>query len=189
MSLRQAQPLGPAEHTVLGLLHLSPRHGYELAEWFAPAGEFGDVCQVQPSLLYSHLKRLESAGYLTSIIETQQTRPPRHIYRLTDAGLAEFWRWLEQPARRNREIRTEFLLKLYFSRQIAGHDTSKLLDTQLAVAREQLATQRLELERYPASGFARLVRQVRIAATQGTIAWLEEYRAEITGQFARSGAL
>jgi hypothetical protein len=29
--MRTAQPLGPAEHALLGLISLQPRHGYELA--------------------------------------------------------------------------------------------------------------------------------------------------------------
>ena len=98
--MRRTQPLGPAEHAILGLLYQSPSHGYELAEWFGPEGEFGDVCRVHPSLLYSHLKRLESLGYVVASVERQVGRPPRHIYKLTDVGRAEFWRWLEQPARR-----------------------------------------------------------------------------------------
>ena len=119
--MRRTQPLGPAEHAILGLLYQSPSHGYELAEWFGPEGEFGDVCRVHPSLLYSHLKRLESLGYVVASVERQVGRPPRHIYNLTDVGRAEFWRWLEQPARRNREIRLEFLLRLYLSQRMAGH--------------------------------------------------------------------
>ena len=54
--MRRTQPLGPAEHAILGLLYQSPSHGYELAEWFGPEGDFGEVCRVHPSLLYAHLK-------------------------------------------------------------------------------------------------------------------------------------
>ena len=185
--MRRTQPLKPAEHAILGLLYQSPSHGYELAEWFGPEGEFGDVCRVHPSLLYAHLKRLESPGYVVANVERQVGRPPRHIYHLTDIGRAEFWRWLEQPARRNREIRLEFLLRLYLSQRMAGHDTLRLIDAQLAVSREQLAAQKLELERYSSESFARLVRQLRLTTTEGTIVWLQQYREQLAGQRVEAG--
>lgn len=185
--MRRTQPLGPAEHAILGLLYQSPSHGYELAEWFGPDGEFGEVCRVHPSLLYSHLKRLESLGYVVSKVERQVRRPHRHIYNLTDVGRAEFWRWLEQPARRNREIRLQFLLRLYLSQRMDTHDTLSLIDAQLAVSREQLVAQKLELERYPIDSFARLVRQLRLTTTEGTIAWLQQYRDQLAGQRVEAG--
>jgi len=180
--MRRAQPLGPAEHAILGLLHQSPSHGYELADWFGPEGEFGDVCRVHPSLLYAHLKRLESFGYVIASVEQQVGRPPRHIYQLTDVGRVEFWRWLEQPARRNRDIRLEFLLRLYLSQRMAGHDTPRLIDAQLAVSREQLVVQKLELERYRSDSFARLVRELRLTTTEGTLVWLQQYRDQLAVQ-------
>ena len=180
--MRRTQPLKPAEHAILGLLYQSPSHGYELAEWFGPEGEFGDVCRVHPSLLYAHLKRLESPGYVVANVERQVGRPPRHIYHLTDIGRAEFWRWLEQPARRNREIRLEFLLRLYLSQRMAGHDTLRLIDAQLAVSREQLV-----LERYSSESFARLVRQLRLTTTEGTIVWLQQYREQLADQRVEAG--
>ncbi len=180
--MRHPQPLGAAEHALLGLIHLQPRHGYELAEWFEPDGEFGEVCAVHQSLLYAHLKHLEELGYVSAETEVVGPRPPRHVYHLTDAGEAEFRRWLDQPVRRNREIRMEFLLKLYFSERIADHDTARLVSAQLALAREELAAQERDLERFAQGSFPRLVRQVRLLATRGTIAWLSEYRDSLASR-------
>jgi len=97
--------LTPAEHAMLGLVLLGPRHGYEIAAHFGPEGDLGIVCQLPMSLLYAQLKRLESLGYLEGTTEFQANRPPRRVYRLTPEGEAEFWRWLDQPVARIREIR------------------------------------------------------------------------------------
>jgi len=113
-------------------------------------------------------------------------RPPRHVYHLTDAGESEFWRWLDRPVHRNREIRMEFLLKLYFSERIPSHDTSRLASAQLAVAREELAAQERDLQHQTKGTFAHLLRQVRVVATRGTIGWLEEYRMELAARAAPS---
>ena len=179
--MRSPQSVGAAEHALLGLIHLRPRHGYELAEWFAPEGELGEVCPVHASLLYASLKRLEDLGYVAATTEVVGARPPRHVYHLTDAGEAEFWRWLDQPVRRNREIRMDFLLKLYFSRQISEHDTVRIVHTQLVVAREEFVRQERDLQRQAPGSFGRLLHQVRLVATTGTIRWLEEYGAELGG--------
>jgi DNA-binding PadR family transcriptional regulator len=180
--MRPAQPLGSAEHALLGLISLQPRHGYELADWFAPDGELGEVCATKVSLLYAHLKRLDELGYVVATTEMLGARPPRHVYHLTEAGAGEFWRWLDQPARRNREIRGDFLLKLYFSERIPSHDTIRLVSRQLAIAREELAAQERDLERHAQGSFPHLLRQMRLVATRGTIGWLEAYRIELAGR-------
>lgn len=185
--MRHPQPLGAAEHALLGLIHLRPRHGYELAEWFEPDGELGEVCAVKQSLLYAHLKRLEELGYVTATTSIVGAYPPRHVYHLTNAGEAELWRWLDQPVRRNREIRMEFLLKVYFSERMPEHDTLRLVSVQLATAREELAAQERDLERHAEGTFPRLLRQVRLVATRGTIRWLEEYREGLAARGLGAG--
>src|SRR5262249_1661034 len=78
-----ATGLTPAEHAMLGLVSLGPRHGYEIAAHFGPEGDLGMVCQLPMSLLYAQLKRLEGLGYLEGTTELQANRPPRRVYRLT----------------------------------------------------------------------------------------------------------
>jgi DNA-binding PadR family transcriptional regulator len=127
------------------------------------------------SLLYAQLKRLENLGYLDGTTEVQTNRPPRRVYRLTPEGEAEFWRWLDQPVARIREIRIDFLLKLFFSSRIPAHDTDDLLRRQIAACRDYLATLEERQARTPPDSFAHLVNQSRLTAARGTIAWLEQY--------------
>ncbi len=171
--MRRAQSLGPAEHALLGLLQVRPRHGYELAELFAPTGELGDVFRLHMSLLYTHLKRLEGLGYIEGTLVPQGARPPRTVYRITPAGEAELRRWLDAPVAHNRDVRIEFLLKLYLSRQLPEHDTAALVERQLAAARSWVAGLEREIAALPPGSYRLMVREMRLAATRATIAWLE----------------
>jgi DNA-binding PadR family transcriptional regulator len=167
--------LTPAEHAMLGLVFLAPRHGYEIAAHFGPEGDLGMVCQLPMSLLYAQLKRVESLGYIEGTTEPQSNRPPRRVYRITVEGEAEFWRWLAQPVSRIRDIRLDFLLKLFFSSRIPAHDTDDLLRRQVAACRDYLRILEERQARTPPDSFAHLVNQSRLTAARGTIAWLSEY--------------
>jgi DNA-binding PadR family transcriptional regulator len=167
--------LTPAEHGMLGLVFLRPRHGYEIAAHFGPEGDLGMVCQLPMSLLYAQLKRLENLGYIDGATEVQANRPPRRVYHATAEGEAEFWRWLDQPVSRIRDIRLDFLLKLFFSSRIPLHDTDDLLRRQVACCHDYLLVLEERQARTPPDGFAHLVNQSRVTAARGTIAWLSEY--------------
>ena len=170
--------LTPAEHAMLGLVALEPRHGYEIAAHFGPEGDLGLVCQLPMSLLYAQLKRLEGLGYLEGTTEPQPNRPPRRVYHLTAEGEAEFWRWLDQPVTRIRDIRIDFLLKLFFSSRLPAHDTDDLLHRQVAACQDYLVQLEARQARTPPDTFAYLVNQARLTAARGTITWLSEYRRE-----------
>jgi PadR family transcriptional regulator AphA len=167
--------LTPAEHAMLGLVFLAPRHGYEIAAHFGPEGDLGMVCQLPMSLLYAQLKRLETLGYLGGTTELQSNRPPRRVYHLSPEGEAEFRRWLDQPVTRIRDIRLDFLLKLFFSSRIPAHDTDDLLRRQVATCRDYLASLEARQARTPPDTFPHLVNPSRLTAARGTIAWLSDY--------------
>ena len=48
------------DETILGLLALRPRHGYELLDCFHDSSQLGEVWRLSTSQLYAVLKRLES---------------------------------------------------------------------------------------------------------------------------------
>lgn len=133
--------------------------------------------------LYAALKRLEARGFIAGQVVVHGQRPPRHVYHLTQTGEEEFRRWLGRPVRRNREVRLDFALKLYFSSRLAWHDTPGLVAAQLAACREQLAQLTSPMPA-DAGSFARLMRDLRLVATRGTIEWLEQSAAP----FARAAS-
>ncbi len=162
----------PAEHAILGLLAMDDGsgHGYDLARHFSEGQPLAAVLRLEPGMLYHHLKKLEKTGWVTSVVVPQPSRPPRQVYRITGSGRAQLDLWLKEPVAHTREIRLEFLVKLYFAR---------LQDAGLAarLVAEQLETLlRLEAGLSEQTGqtdpFVREVYDLRLAQTHAAIEWL-----------------
>lgn len=127
-----------SEFALLGLLLDGPKHGYELARRFAPETPLGDICPLEMSMLYALLKKQEKAGYIEPQLESQGARPPKRTFHLTDLGRAAFMDWVRAPVARNPEIRLDFLVKLYFARQLGSDDVGALIGRQIEVSRSLL---------------------------------------------------
>lgn len=187
----------PAEHALLGLLAMGeaarPGHGYDLAREFAAGKPLAAVLRLEPGMLYHHLKKLARAGWVEAVDDVAGGRPPRRLHRLTATGRAELDRWLAAPVGHTREIRLEFLVKLYFARGLAPERLPRLLAEQRAVLDRLLAS--LDEQRARAgrdagdeaadesddgtgdaagdSAYLRLVLDLRAAQTRAALAWLD----------------
>jgi DNA-binding PadR family transcriptional regulator len=171
------RPTQPAEHAVLGLLYFEEGggHGYDLARHFGDDQPLGDVLKLEPGMLYHHLKKLARTGWVTVDVEPQGTRPPRQVYTLTDDGKIELLRWLREPVQHTRDIRLDFLVKLYFARLLDPALATDLIHGQLAKSREMESSleTRLAESNAPANDFARQVLDLRLLQTRAAITWLE----------------
>jgi PadR family transcriptional regulator AphA len=176
----------PAEYALLGLLWKGPQHGYELTRAFAPDQELGAICRLEQSQMYAYLKKLEHLGYLEGTMETQEGRPPRRILALTTTGQSEFQRWVDSPVLKPREVRLQFLLKLYFAREFGEETIARLITRQIAACeqfirkvRETPGSQKSEQatltsHQTPVQDFRVIIQQARIRQIEATIAWLRE---------------
>lgn len=171
------QPERPAvDYAVLGLLNQGPSHGYDLTRQFSPSEELGQVCHLEMSMLYAILKKLEREGLVTGQEEAVSERKSRRLVQLTPRGQAEFEEWLSQPVQHTREIRLDFLVKLYFARQSNPTLALSLLDEQLKFNQNWLAN----LENRPASGqFEGWVQDFRRLQNAAVIEWLHNCRAQL----------
>ncbi|MFN8465275.1 MAG: PadR family transcriptional regulator [Caldilineaceae bacterium] len=169
------------EHALLGYVFAHPRHGYEIYQQLADAGGLWQVWRLKQSQLYALLTKLEEAGYLAATMQSQEPRPPRKIYRLTAAGDQAFERWLQTPVTHGRQMRIEFLAKLYFAQRRGVASTASLIDQQMAACeswlRELERTDALLAEVQPklqAKGdfFGFAVQQFRLNQIESFITWL-----------------
>lgn len=168
----------PAEHAVLALLAAGggTGHGYDLARQFQAGQPLGEVLRLEPSMLYHHLKKLERNGWVTTEVEPQGSRPPRQVHTLTEAGRAEVDGWLVEPVERTREIRLDFLVKLYFVRRLAPQSVPALIDRQRVVLTGALTRLRNQTATGTGNEDARFTRDVldlRLRQTQAAIDWLD----------------
>src|SRR5437868_5731688 len=114
--IRRKAGLSLAEYTLIGLLRERPMHGYELAQRLA--GDLTLVLPLEMSAMYAVLKQLDERGYIAGQQETVGARPPRTVYAPTAEAVALFSRWLTEPVSRLRQVRADFLVKLYFCRAL-----------------------------------------------------------------------
>jgi DNA-binding PadR family transcriptional regulator len=155
---------------LLGLLMLQPRHGYELYQEFQR--ELGRVWRVGRSQLYSQLKQLESAGLVAGETVPQDNRPPRKVYTLTEGGRQAFLDWVQEPTPYLRDIRVEFLARLYFYRALSLPGLDVFVAEQKAVCRERAG----ELGARAAGmddSYRRLVIEFRQGQLEAVLRWLD----------------
>jgi PadR family transcriptional regulator AphA len=132
-------------------------------------------------MLYHHLKKLAKTGWVTSTTEPQGNRPPRLVYKITPDGRNELTRWLQEPVARTREIRLEFLVKLYFARRLDPDLATRLVAEQretLHKLAESLASQLTTAPEVDGDTFPRLVLGLRLEQTQAALTWLDRVEEE-----------
>jgi PadR family transcriptional regulator AphA len=163
------------EYASLCLLFLRPMHGYEMVAFLGEEG-LDTVCPVEQSTLYTYLRNVESRGLVTWSEERVGLRPPRKMYELTTEGRELVHAWLRQPVERMREVRVEFLLKLFFLDVTDRIALRRLLEEQIRVCGGYLAE---VTSRAYASPFRQLVARSKSSAAEATLGWLKTYADQL----------
>ena len=164
------------EHALLGVLASTESgtgHGYDLARSFAPGSPLGTVLHLEAGMIYHHVKKLEKLGWVR-VISDGGRRPGRRTVAITGEGGTELARWLAEPVQHTREIRLEFLVKLYLAlrldqataRRLITEQRALLADVQESLGQEDLPTPVTVPE------FGALVRDLRSMQTEAAGAWL-----------------
>ena len=167
----------PLEQALLGLLMKGPLHGYDLHR--RTKSELGRIWYMGMSNVYNALKRLEQAGYVESILASQESRPPRKVYRVTRTGRKAFRDWVRQPAPNIRRLRVELLAKLYFLRTLGLKGAEKLIADQRTVCKERIDQLVHGATECNLDDFDRLVFDFRRRQVESIVDWLEAYQKEL----------
>jgi DNA-binding PadR family transcriptional regulator len=133
-------------------------------------------------MLYHHLKKLDKAGWVSATVEQQGVRPPRQVYQLTPEGREELDRWLGDPVGRTREIRLEFLVKLFFAQRLHPNLAGELVEHQRDTLVRNLASLKAQQQSMAAGGdaddrdrsFSIHVLELRAAQTEAALSWLDD---------------
>ena len=188
-----------AEHAILGLLALSESgigHGYDLARQFSPEAPLGDVVRLEPGMVYHHLKKLELLGWVSAVPEAEPGRPARRLYAISSAGRAELGRWLSEPVARTREIRLDFLVKLYLALLLEPALAVRLVDEQRDLCARLVESLSNRLRSGPVvenrdavtARFGDMVLDMRLAQTQAALAWLDRVGRDAAMAVERANA-
>lgn len=160
------------DETILGLLALRPRHGYELLEIFRQPSQLGRVWQLSTSQLYAVLKRLERNGWITGQEIRTPNAPPRNEYCLTETGTARLHAWLDtpDPSTSMQHLRIEFLSRLFIARGL-NQPTQQLVRRQRKACQQALDA--LVAERSTAEvGVEFLALEFQIAQLETALMWI-----------------
>ena len=166
------------ENTLLGLLKQKPRHGYDLAREFDDDTPLGEVLHLEPSMLYAYLKKLESAELIVAEVEANDPRPPRKVFALTDEGERVLDEWLDEPVARTRDLRLEFLLKLYIARLLDVDVAGRLVVRQRELCEGLVSNLRTQAAE-ESDDFRRLVLEMRLAQNEALLGWLHATREQV----------
>lgn len=175
-----ATPL-TVEHALLGFVYEQPSYGYEIYQQLSTPGELWQVWRMKQSQLYALLTKLEDAGYLVATLQAQDARPPRKVYALTKQGRAVYDHWLSTPVPHGRQMRLEFLTKLYFAQRQHPARLHLLIEEQTNACQQWLA----ELQRNATSDapfFTVAVQQFRLQQVESFLAWLESCQQALAGE-------
>lgn len=157
------------EYAMLGALMSGPRHGYEIMQFINSA--LGATWHVGTSQLYILLKRLERDGLLHSRVETQDTRPSRRVFSLTSEGKKVFLDWLHSPTEHVRDLRIEFLARLFFFDSLSLKGGSELIEAQVQVL-EQLKERIERRQKKEKDPFNKLVFGFKMVTVEAWLQWL-----------------
>lgn len=161
------------DETLLGLLAVRARHGYNLLECFRDPGQLGEVWKLSTSQLYAVLKRLEDQGFTVGHEVPVTGAPVRTEYVLTDAGTARLQAWLDEraPSPSIHRVRIEFLSRLYVAR-LLNIPTVPIVERQKTACRKQKTELVKWLERAE-PGIRHLTLELVIGQLEAILQWLD----------------
>jgi DNA-binding PadR family transcriptional regulator len=168
------------EHTLLGFVQRQPLHAYEIYQQLGAAQALGLVWHIKQAHLYALLDRLEMEGLLVAEVVPQAARPAKRLLQLTAAGRTAFARWLQTPVQHGRDLRIEFLAKLFWAQQDGPAATQRLIAQQRAACEgwlREIQDERATLDSQ--QPYAMLVLQFRISQTEAMLRWLNECAATL----------
>ena len=179
MSPMMSHPL-TIELGLLGYLRPGPLNGYQIHQRLQDPEGPGLVWRIKQAQLYAHLGKLEENGLVQSALQSQETRPTRRVYRLTKVGLDAFFKWVVAPVNTPRQIRQEFMVKLYFARRESPQTMGTLVDNQLSMCEHWLEMQHQQLVAAPDGSFNHAVDVYRLGQIQATAAWLQQLKSDFS---------
>lgn len=168
------------ELALLGFPRKQPLHGYEIYRRLNETPELRAVWRMKQSRLYAILSRLEEDKLLHATLEPQDNRPPRKVFRLTVKGESTFNHWLTEPVRLPREMRLDFMLKLYFAMEEERPVVAELVRQQQEVCAHWLTLlQETVNSDSPYLNYVRQYRHAHIEAIENWLAVLAEQTSEL----------
>ncbi len=170
MKLHAVSSRNPAEFAVMGALDLQDSHGYRLVAFLQE--NLSGICCLGRSQIYALLTRLEHEGLTVHERVEQTNLPSKKVFRLTQSGRNELLQWLTAPVPNLRDLRIEFLIKLFFARFRSQDAELVLLSKQLEVCKSK-RSRLIDVRSRASNRIDQEALEYRISMAQAACVWLE----------------
>jgi PadR family transcriptional regulator AphA len=167
----------------LGILSRADATGYEIKKLFEDDG-YQHFVEASFGSIYPALNRLTEAGLVSVRAESQEKRPDRKVYSITDTGRAAFLGSLMKPLPEDRH-RSPFVFAMLFSHLLPHPRVVEILDTYIHHSEAKLA-QLLSPDAGPVTEGERFVKGLGRTAYIAMLNFLRAHRAELEGEAAQA---
>ncbi len=178
MSPRRSLPLS-LEFILLGFLIEKPVHGYDLYRELSKFNDLAEVWHIKQSQLYALLEKLEAAGLVSSSHVTTKSFIARREFKATSEGISAFHVWTALPVDHPREMRQEFLGKLYFATQFGIDKAMALIQAQRMNCLEWQSILEKLISSTESRAFKKTVDNFRLHQVRSMLLWLDEAESEL----------
>ena len=165
------------KYVILGFLSETPLTGYDLKKRFSESEIFhwsGNNNQIYRTLVDLHAEKL-----VTIEVQYQESKPPRKIYTLTEAGRMALHDWLLTPPELP-QFRNNLVMQLTWADQLEPRTLDRLLATYADELYEHLLVLRERARRSESGGtFRERIAAHWIAFYQLELDWVYELRQSI----------
>jgi PadR family transcriptional regulator, regulatory protein AphA len=120
------------DHAILGFLNYHPYSGYDLKKIFDSSVQH--FWLADQSQIYRTLNRLTDKGYVEMEKVSQEDRPDRKVYHITEAGRAELIQWLAAPPPMGSP-RSAPLVQVFFAGQLSDEEVLAKFEGFAAIMR------------------------------------------------------
>jgi DNA-binding PadR family transcriptional regulator len=167
----------------LGILSRGEATGYEIKKLFDDGG-YQHFVEASFGSIYPALNRLTEGGLVSVRSESQQKRPDRKVYSITDAGRAAFLDALMKPPPEDRH-RSPFAFAMLFSHLLPQPRVVEMMDAYIQQNEAKLA-QLLAPATEPMTEGERFVRGMGRTVYIAMLNFLRAHRAELEGKAAQA---
>jgi DNA-binding PadR family transcriptional regulator len=158
------------EFVILGVLMVEAMHGYEINRFMS---EYLDnIWHIGTSQIYLILRRLEKNKMVTGTVTVQENRLSKKIFKITTDGKEKFIEWVHRPTKHVRNIRTDFLTKLFFFNHLRLQEGFGLIEAQIGLLKD--LREKVEYEWcHQQDGYRKVVLGFKLGQFDACISWLE----------------
>lgn len=136
---------------ILGILMNKSQTGYEINELLQ--NQLSHFFDGGYGMIYPTLKKLETEGLVTKTKVTQEDKPNKNIFSITESGQVEFKKALVKPT--SEEIfKSDFLMRLYFSDWLDKEKVKEFIKEEIKRKQAKLESLKNNIDTWQSNGMS-----------------------------------